>query len=73
MTESAQSTAQKVTSRDRDSVENVFRKANMHEGLGVGLHYFINHVFKKDVERDGDGFLAWAVEVSTEILGDTVQ
>lgn len=72
MTESARSTAQKITSRDRDSVEGVFRKASIHEGLRVGLHYFINHVFKKDVEKDGDGFLAWAVEVSTEALGDTV-
>lgn len=70
MTESARSIAQKVTLRNRDSVEDVFRKASVHQGLRVGLHYFINHVFKEDVEEDSDGFVAWAVEVSMEVLGD---
>jgi len=70
--ESAQSVAQKIISRNRDSVEEVFRKANVHEGLRVGLHYFINRVFKKDMEEDGDGFVAWAVEISTEVLGDSL-
>lgn len=70
MTESAQSIAQKITLRNRDPVEEVFRKASVHEGLRVGLHYFINNVFKKDVEEDSDGFVAWAVEVSTEALED---
>jgi len=68
--ESAQTVTQKITSRNRDSVEDVFRKANVHEGLRVGLHYFINRVFKKDMEEDSDGFVAWAVEISTEALGD---
>ena len=70
MAESAQTVTQKITSRNRDSVEDVFRKANVHEGLRVGLHYFINRVFKKDMEEDSDGFVAWAVEISTEALGD---
>lgn len=67
--EGAQSVAQKITSRNRDSIEDVFRKASVHEGLRVGLHYFISRVFKKDMEEDGDGFVAWAVEISTEVLG----
>lgn len=70
MTENARSAAQKITSRNRDSVEDVFRKASAHEGLRAGLRYFINHAFRKGVEEDSDGFVAWAVEVSTETLGD---
>lgn len=50
-------------------MEYVFRKASVHEGLRAGFRYFINHAFRKDVEEDSDGFVAWAVEVSTEILG----
>lgn len=69
--ESAQSLAQKLNSRNRDSVEEVFQKANVHEGLRAGLHYFIHSAFKKYVEEDGDGFVAWAVERSTEALGDS--
>lgn len=69
VTENARSIAQKLTSRNRDSIEDVFRKANVHEGLSVGLRYFISHTFERDVE-DSDGFVAWAVEVSTEVLGD---
>lgn len=72
MIEIAQSVAQRITSRNRDSVEDVFRKANVHEGLRIGLHYFINRAFKKDMEEDGDGFVAWAVEISTEVLGDSL-
>lgn len=67
--ESPRSLAQKVTSRNRDSVEEVFWKASVHEGLRVGLHHFIRHVFEEDVEGDDNGFVAWAVEVSTEALG----
>ncbi|KAF9648687.1 hypothetical protein BDM02DRAFT_3155622 [Thelephora ganbajun] len=72
VTESTQPLAQKITLRNRDSVEDVFRKAGAHEGLRAGLYYFINHVFKKDVERDVNGFVAWAVEISTEALGDNL-
>lgn len=72
MAESAQTVAQKITSRNRDSVEDVFRKASVHEGLRVGLHYFINRVFKKDMEEDSDGFVAWAVEISTEALRENL-
>ena len=68
--EDAQSIVQKITSRDGGPVENVFRKAGVHQGLRAGLHYFIRHVFEKDVEEDGNGFVAWAVGVSTEALGD---
>ena len=50
-------------------MEDVFRKATVHEGLRAGLHYFINRAFRKDVEENSDGFVAWAVEVSTETLG----
>jgi hypothetical protein len=67
---SAQSVAQKITSRNGGPVEAVFRKASVHEGLRAGLHYFINRVFRKDMEEDSDGFVAWAVEISTEVLGD---
>jgi nucleolar MIF4G domain-containing protein 1 len=70
VTESTQSLAQKITSRSRDSLEDVFRKASVHEGLRAGFLYFINRTFKKDVEEDSDGFVAWAVEVSTEALGN---
>jgi hypothetical protein len=72
VTEDAQFFGKKITSRDRDSVENVFRKASVHVGLRAGLHYFVRRVFKKDVEDDGNGFVAWAVEVSTEVLGDSL-
>ena len=72
MIESARSVAQKITSRNRDSVEDVFRKANVHEGLRIGFHYFISRAFKKDMEEDGDEFVAWAVEISTEVLGDSL-
>ena len=72
MTENAQSVAQKITSRDRDSIEDLFRKASVHEGLKVGLHYLINRVFKKDMEEDSDGFVAWAVEISTQVLEDSL-
>ena len=51
-------------------MEEVFRKANINEGLRAGLHYFINRAFKKDVGEDSDGFVAWAVEISTGVLGD---
>lgn len=70
MAEGAQSIAQKITARSRDPVEEVFRKANINEGLRAGLHYFINRAFKKDVGEDSDGFVAWAVEISTGVLGD---
>jgi len=36
----------------------------------AGLHYFINHVFNRDVGEDSDGFVAWAVGTSTGVLGD---
>lgn len=72
VTGSTQSIAQKITSRNRDSVEDVFRKASVHEGLKAGLHYFINRVFKRDVEEDSDGFVAWAVETATGALGDSL-
>jgi len=72
MTENARSITQKITSRNRDSVEDVFRKASVHEGLRAGLRYFIDRTFRKDVEEDGDGFVAWAVEISTEALGDSL-
>ena len=68
----SQSIAQKITSRNRDPVENVFRKVSVHEGLRAGLHYFINHTFKRDVGEDSDGFVAWAVGISTEVLGDNL-
>lgn len=70
--ENIQSVAQKITSRNRDSVEDVFRKATVHEGLRAGLHYFINRAFRRDVEEDSDGFVAWVVEVSTEALGGSL-
>jgi len=70
--ESAQSIVEKVTVRSRDPVEDVFRKANVHEGLRAGLHYFINHTFKRDTEEDSDGFVAWAAEISTGVLGDNL-
>ena len=72
MTENARSLTQMIASRNRDSVEDVFRKANVHEGLRAGLRYFIDSTFRKDVEEDGDGFVAWAVEISTEALGDSL-
>ena len=53
-------------------MEDVFRKATVHEGLRAGLHYFINRAFRKDVEEDSDGFVAWVVEVSTEALGGSL-
>lgn len=67
--EAPQSLAQKITSRSRDSVEEVFWKASVHEGLRTGLHYFIRCVFEEEVEEDGNGFIAWAVEISTQALG----
>lgn len=72
ITEGPQSLPQKITSRNRDSVEEVFRKASVHGGLRAGLHYFIRHVFKEEVEEEGSGFMAWAVETSTEALGDSL-
>ena len=72
MAESAQSIAQKITSRSGDPVEDVFRKATAHEGLRAGLHYFINHAFKREVGEDNDGFIAWAVGISTGVLGDNL-
>jgi len=69
--ESLSPLAQKITSRNRDSVEEVFRKANVHEGLRAGLHFSIRHVFREDVD-DGDGFVAWAVKISTEVLGGSL-
>jgi len=67
-----QSLTQKITSRNRDSVEEVFRKASAHEGLRAGLYYFIRRVFEEEVEEDVDGFVAWAVEISTETLGGSL-
>jgi len=72
VTESAQSLAQGITSRNRDSVEDVFRRANVHEGLRTGLQYFINRTFKKDIEDGNEGFVAWVVEIATEALGDSL-
>ena len=72
MAENAQSIAQKITSRNRDTVEDVFRKATPHEGLRAGFHYFINHAFKEDVGEDNKGFVAWAVGISTSVLGDNL-
>ena len=72
MAESPQSIAQKITSWNKDTVEDVFRKASVHEGLGAGLHYFVNHTFKRDVGEDGEGFVAWAVGISTGVLGDNL-
>lgn len=69
--ESLSPLAQKITSRNRDSVEEVFRKANVHEGLRAGLHFSICHVFGEDVDGD-DGFVAWAVKISTEVLGGSL-
>ena len=50
-------------------MEEVFWKASVHEGLRTGLHYFIRCVFEEEVEEDGNGFIAWAVEISTQALG----
>lgn len=72
VTEGPRSRAQKITSRSRESVEEVFLKARVHEGLRAGLCYFIRRAFKEDVEGDGNGFVAWAVEVSTEALGGSL-
>jgi hypothetical protein len=69
--ESTQSLARKIDSRNREPVEEVFQKANVHEGLRAGLQYFIRSAFKKEVEEYSDGFVAWAVERSTESLGDS--
>jgi nucleolar MIF4G domain-containing protein 1 len=66
-----QSLVQVVTSRNRDSVEEVFRKASVHEELRAGLHYFIRRTFREEVE-EGGGFVAWAVEISTEALGGSL-
>lgn len=71
-TESPQSLVQKITSRNRSSVEEVFWKASVHEELRAGLHYFIRRVFEGDVEGNCNGFVAWAVEISTEVLGDSL-
>ena len=70
--ENTRSLVQKVALRNRDSLGEVFRKASVHEGLRAGLHHFIRRVFKKDVEEDTDGFIAWAVEISTEALGESL-
>lgn len=71
VTESARSVAQKITSRDRNSMGDVFRKASVHEGLRDGLIYFINRAFRKDME-DSDGFIAWSIEVATQALGNNL-
>lgn len=70
--ESTRSLVQKVAPRNGDSLEEIFRKASAHEGLRAGLRYFIRRVFEEDVEEDTGGFIAWAVEISTEALGESL-
>jgi nucleolar MIF4G domain-containing protein 1 len=70
--EGPRSLARKITSRNRDLVEEVFWKISAHEGLRVGLYYFIGHVFKEEVDEDENGFVAWAVGVSKEALGSSL-